>query len=348
MRSSANTKGFTLIEMAIVLVILGLLVSVGAALIGPLTKRAKLAETREIVKNAYESILGFATSNKRLPNQLADLGIRSTDAYLNNLVYFKAYADTPPLYNLCTSVGTYLTVSDQGINKSNVAFILLSPGENRTNNTGITSPFSILIPGVNNYDDVVLYIDIDTLRQKVCNVLRIVTDSLPTATEETSFPTTTLGATDGTTPYTWTLTSGSLPPGLALAATTGVISGVPTSDGSYTFTLQVTDSDNPPRRATKSLTITVNPNKPKITTEFMTYGTVAHPYPTSTLSATGGLTPYTWGLAGGSALPPGLSLSSAGVVSGTPLAAGTFAVTLTATDARGRSASKTLSIAVNP
>ena len=348
MKICSGKRGLTLIEMAIVLVIIGLLVSVGAALIGPLTKRAKLTETREIVKNAYESVLGFTISNKRLPNQLADLGIKSTDAYLNNLIYFKAYADTPPMYNLCTSVGTYLAINDQGINKTNVAFVLFSAGENRVNDTGTASPFTIQVPGVSGYDDIVLYVDIDTLRQKVCNVLRIVTDSLATATEETAYPTTTLEATDGTTPYTWTITSGALPPGLALTPGTGAISGTPTIDGSYNFTIQATDSDNPQRTASKSLTITVNPNKPKITTEFLTYGTVGQSYPSSTLSASGGLTSYSWTLAGGSNLPPGLSLSSAGVISGTPTGPGTFAFTATVTDGRSRVALKTLSIAVYP
>jgi prepilin-type N-terminal cleavage/methylation domain-containing protein len=348
MKNYSGKRGFTLIEMAIVLVIIGLLVSVGAALIGPLTKRAKLTETREIVKNAYESVLGFAISNKRLPNQLTDLGIKSTDAYLNNLIYFKAYADTPPIYNLCTSMGAYLTINDQGTNKTNVAFVLFSAGENRTNDTGTASPFTIQIPGVSGYDDTVLYIDINTLRQKVCNALRIVTESLATATEETAYPTTTLEATDGTTPYAWAITSGALPPGLALTAGTGAISGTPTSDGSYNFTIQATDSDNPQRTASKSLTITVNPNKPRVTTEFLTYGNVGQSYPSSTLSASGGLTPYSWSLAAGSNLPPGLSLSSAGVIAGIPTGPGTFAVTVRVTDGRGRVASKTLSIAVYP
>ncbi len=348
MKNYFGKRGLTLIEMAIVLVIIGLLVSVGAALIGPLTKRAKLTETREIVKNAYESIVGFAISNKRLPNQLSDLGIKSTDAYLNDLIYYKAFTDTPPIYNLCTSVGTYMTLNDQDTNKTNVAFLLFSAGENRVNDTGTASPFTIQIPGVSGYDDVILYVDIDTLRQKVCNVLRIVTESLPTATEETAYPPSALEATDGTMPYNWAITSDALPPGLALTPGTGVISGTPTSDGSYKFTIQVTDSDNPQRTATKSLTITVNPNKPKITTEFLTYGAVGQSYPSSTLSASGGLTPYSWALAGGSSLPPGLSLSSGGVISGIPTSPGTFAFTVNVTDGRSRLVSKNLSIAIYP
>jgi len=53
-------KGLTLVEVAIVLVILGLLIGLGASLIGPLTKRAKITETRDIVNAAVESVIGFA------------------------------------------------------------------------------------------------------------------------------------------------------------------------------------------------------------------------------------------------------------------------------------------------
>ena len=52
----------------------------------------------------------------------------------------------------------------------------------------------------------------------------------------------TLSATGGTTPYTWSIASGNLPPGLTLNAAQGVISGTPTTLGNYSFTVQVTDA----------------------------------------------------------------------------------------------------------
>ena len=67
-------------------------------------------------------------------------------------------------------------------------------------------------------------------------------------------------ATDGTTPYNWSISAGALPPGLTLNATTGTISGTPTTGGSYSFTIKVTDSTTPTAHtATKSLTIAVEP-----------------------------------------------------------------------------------------
>ena len=66
-----------------------------------------------------------------------------------------------------------------------------------------------------------------------------------------------LTATGGVAPYTWTLSSGSLPAGLTLSSA-GVISGTPTSQGTQTFTVQVTDSESPAATATGSVTLTIN------------------------------------------------------------------------------------------
>jgi Putative Ig domain len=67
-------------------------------------------------------------------------------------------------------------------------------------------------------------------------------------------------ADGGTTPYTWTRTSGTLPPGLALQASPGRITGTPTTAGTYTFTLRVADSGGQSRTGTFS--ITINPPAP--------------------------------------------------------------------------------------
>jgi type II secretory pathway pseudopilin PulG len=353
-----------------VLVVIGLLIALGASLIGPLTKRAKLIETREAVKAVYESILGYAASNKKLPNDLSVLGIKTIDAYTRPLQYKPAPGFETN--NLCTSKPTtYLTVNDNSSGtpqtKNNVAFIVFAEGDNRTNDTGDVAgtSFTIKEQGVDDYDDIVIYADIDKLRSQICTSFKITTESLPIGTEEMAYPESNLDATDGTTPYVWSIISGSLPSGLTLQNKTsgtcgsttctssnpcGCISGTPTIDGSYNFIVQVTDNDSPNRIATKSLTITINPNKPRITTEFLAYGTVSQSYPSTTLSATGGKPSYTWAVTSGS-LPTGLSLNgTTGVISGTPTAAGTYSFTVTVTDSGSpaRTASKTLSIAINP
>ena len=86
-------------------------------------------------------------------------------------------------------------------------------------------------------------------------VLTISTDSLAAGTNGTPYSAT-VAAAGGTTPYTFAVSSGSLPAGLLLDASTGVISGTPSSTGSRTFTIKVTDKNS--LVATKEFTITVS------------------------------------------------------------------------------------------
>ena len=348
MRLNTANNGFTLIEVAMVLVVVGLLIGLGAGLVGPMMERAKLIESREQVKSVQESILGYAARYKKLPASLADLGVRTTDAYNRPMVY--AAASVLTTSNLCTSSASLLVIDDSSSGtaqtKNNVAFLLFAEGTNRINNTGTASPFTIREQGVADYDDIAVYTDIDKLRSQICTSFRVSTETLPLGTEETAYPSTTLEATDGTPAYTWSILSGGLPSGMSLS-TAGAISGTPTIDGSYNLTVQVLDSETPNRVATKSLTVTINPNKPRIMTELLAYGVQDQSY-TSSLGATGGKAPYNWALTAGSTLPAGLSLSSSGGLSGTPTVSGTYSFSITITDAGGRTAAKTLSLAINP
>lgn len=74
-----------------------------------------------------------------------------------------------------------------------------------------------------------------------------------------------LGADGGVAPYTWSLASGSLPTGLELDASNGVIAGRPTASGIFRFQVRVTDSDVPAESATKKLSITIRPTVTKVT-----------------------------------------------------------------------------------
>ena len=69
----------------------------------------------------------------------------------------------------------------------------------------------------------------------------------------------TLEATDGTAPYTWSVSKSSLPTGLSLNPATGKISGTPTEEGATNFTVKVTDGATPAQEATEELSIRVNP-----------------------------------------------------------------------------------------
>lgn len=166
----------------------------------------------------------------------------------------------------------------------------------------------------------------------------IVTSSLPSGAVGTTYSQA-LVASGGNGSYQWAVTGGSLPGGLSLASN-GTISGTPSAGGSFTFTATVTSSD---QSTSRSFSISVSWPTPAITTSTLPGGTVGASY-SAQLAATGGDGSYQWSLASG-ALPSGVSLSAAGVVSGTPQAAGTFSFTATVTSA-GLSASRGLAIEV--
>jgi hypothetical protein len=135
-------------------------------------------------------------------------------------------------------------------------------------------------------------------------------------------------AANGAPPLTWSVISGSLPPGLQLAGASGLLAGTPTSAGSYSFTLQVTDVTTATAQA--RFTLLVNPPPFSILTTALPGGAAGTAY-SQTLATTGGGTgTVSWTLTSGS-LPPGLSLAgSTGVISGTPTAPGAYSFTVEA------------------
>ncbi len=154
----------------------------------------------------------------------------------------------------------------------------------------------------------------------------------------------TLSATGGSGPYTWALSSGSLPAGLILSST-GVISGTPTTATTLYFT--VLCSDNAAHATTKTLSIYISSSSSTLTiaTSSLANGVIGTTYSTA-LSATGGSGTYTWALSSGS-LPAGLTLSSAGVISGTPTTEATYTFTVLCSDTASHSTTRTLSIYVS-
>ncbi len=88
------------------------------------------------------------------------------------------------------------------------------------------------------------------------SALSIATTSLPAGTGGTGYSQT-LRASGGTPGYTWSVSAGSLPAGLTLAATTGVISGTPTAGGTWSFTATVKDNGSPAQTASAAMSIAV-------------------------------------------------------------------------------------------
>ncbi len=150
--------------------------------------------------------------------------------------------------------------------------------------------------------------------------------------------------TGGTAPISWSITAGSLPAGLSISPTTGAISGTPTASGTFSVTIAATDAFNVTALRTVTLVIAALPAFSPATPPAGQTG-VAY---SSTLEVTGGTAPLTWALAAGS-LPPGLTLNTGnGTLSGTPTTAATYRFTVRVTDGFDQTATKSVSLIVNP
>jgi uncharacterized protein (TIGR03437 family) len=154
-----------------------------------------------------------------------------------------------------------------------------------------------------------------------------------------------LTASGGAPPYTWSLAGGVAPDGLTLRPN-GTLAGTPFKSGTFTFAVRVTDVVG--AFALGSFTLAVAPQPVLlITPSPLASGMVTVDYPFQVLSATGGVTPFTFTVTDG-ALPAGLALSANGYISGIPTTAGTSTFTVTATDAGGLKGSASLQIVVRP
>jgi hypothetical protein len=139
-----------------------------------------------------------------------------------------------------------------------------------------------------------------------------------------------LSAAGGVPPYTWTAVSG-LPPGLSLGTGTGVVSGVPASEGEYSIKVEVTDSADPAAITQATVDIVVNPPL-IINNSYTPNATVGQPYD-GEVAASGGVAPITYSIPQGEILPPGLQLNPGdGAILGTPETPGDFSFSVQATD----------------
>ena len=159
------------------------------------------------------------------------------------------------------------------------------------------------------------------------------------------------GASGGIQPYSWSVTTGTLPSGLSIASSTGLITGTPTGPqvGSIGFTVTATDSQSPAKSCSGNTSISISAPALNITTASLPAGTINTAY-SANLAGSGGVTPYTWTLQTGSNLPAGLSLSTGGAITGTPTALGTTNFTVVLTDSETPTAQTTtanLSITIN-
>ncbi|WEK03857.1 MAG: Ig-like domain repeat protein [Candidatus Devosia phytovorans] len=149
-----------------------------------------------------------------------------------------------------------------------------------------------------------------------------------------------VAATGGTAPFTYALAAGALPTGLSLNTATGAVTGTPTATGDFSFTITATDNAGLINSRTYSLAIA----EPELTISFTPQaGQEGEPYPPTSVSISGGRAPYQYELTDA---PAGLTISTSGVISGTPTEQGSFNPTITVTDADGFRVSRRFALIV--
>ncbi len=152
-----------------------------------------------------------------------------------------------------------------------------------------------------------------------------------------------LSSADGIGSVSWSKAGGTLPPGLALS-TTGAITGVATSDGTYSFTVRASDSGNPPQTTTAQEVIQVAEPVKITSSATMPDACVNQPY-TFAPQKSGGVPPLSWGFA--SNMWVGISLdNSTGVFSGSSSVTGTFQGYLAVVDATTHGDSQNVTLTV--
>ena len=347
-----KSGGLTLIELAIVLVVIGILLGLGAGLISVLIKRLKYNESKEIVDAGVHAIIGYAVSTGGLPTSANLTSVLRTtkDSYGKDLAY--VYDDSlANVTSLCGLTSTNLTVRvcddpscTSSTDISNVAFILISGDGNYNNQThgtlNVTSPTTVTVypfgtqvdnfqvpsdndpDRVEEYDDIVKWVALHEIQSaQGCETLTIISpNTLPQAVEDSAYAYQ-LKAKGGRSPYTWSGTAGS---GLSVGAD-GLISGTvnlePGNTGTLTsctgtISVSATVQDSEGQTRTGNFTIPVRARDVEIITNNLPDAYEGTSYSAS-LTSIGGSGSYSYSIVSGS-LPPGLSLSASGQITGTP------------------------------
>jgi len=157
---------------------------------------------------------------------------------------------------------------------------------------------------------------------------------------------------NGTGATVWSVSNGTLPIGLGLTfqGCTATIGGTPTLSGTYAFTIQAFDRQSQ-STATKSFTVTIVGNITIATPVILPNGVVNQGYNLQ-LAAFGGSGPYGWTLpasvAAPNVLPPGLTLTQTGLISGIPTTAGNFGFDITVTDQANSTATASFQLLIAP
>lgn len=210
----SNNQGFTLIELAIVLVIVGILVGAGASMVGVLSTAVKVRETKDLLDANMQAVASWASSHNSIPDAAGFTGAAKSpqDSWGRDFIYLydaNLNAATPTKDTICGRRSTTLTVhtTDPVATINNIAFVVFSPSDDAAVQATLTATVApavaatfngaasgpAILPGARGFatgtvnidatnSDIVRWVTLDELRSKVgCQgaPLKIVNNELP-------------------------------------------------------------------------------------------------------------------------------------------------------------------------
>lgn len=187
-----TNPGVTLIEMAIVVAVIGLIATIIVPLLVRSIRQEKLSEGRRLVRSVRDEIVGYAIIHKRLPASLADVG-HSKDAWLGDILYRPA----PDLVtsDICDQNSTTLDLIQGASTVDDVAFVVVSRGENYNmqidNATNHVETYDQGRPvdsytaggdparATDEFDDILEFVTLGYLQSKICTATAQATPTNP-------------------------------------------------------------------------------------------------------------------------------------------------------------------------
>lgn len=245
-------KGFTLVELAVSLVVIGLLIGLGVGMVGPLMTAIKVRESKENLGGAVESVNSWAAGNNRLPDNstgnsysFVNVAKNPKDAWGRDFIYLydQNLTTTATKDTICGRRSTPITLTDSNTSASipNIAYTIISSGDDATVQSTLIATTTPAVTATLNgaasgpsiasdtrgyvtgtvvadtANDLVRWVTLDELRTKVgCQgaQLRIVNNELPYGHENSPYLVKLYRDGGGGT-YSWCWT-GTLPNGVKL------------------------------------------------------------------------------------------------------------------------------------
>jgi prepilin-type N-terminal cleavage/methylation domain-containing protein len=258
-------KGFTLIELAMVMIVVGLMMGGGFQMMKVMQEKAHSTEAKQTLEAAKEAIITFAINNNRLPTAAVDfpninlVGAGNTHFFYNSDAALQA--------NLCGINAAPLNTTDaNGVNTPNIAFVLAVNGENMQAQTtrignNITFPAWNTVTLGFPYDDFHTQVTLAELQSILqCTPFMIINTTLPNARENIAYNANTATSYPALNyQITFVFPTVALPVGINFNPATGIFNGAPNvgTANVYTFDIRANHATLPP--TTRRFAITVSP-----------------------------------------------------------------------------------------